>query len=65
MTGASKVTVSVDGPGIYGTYDANGELTLAFPCDKSMKTTTHTYLLTVVGYPDLTKKLTVSAQSNS
>ncbi|UWP85677.1 hypothetical protein [Dactylosporangium fulvum] len=64
MTGASKVTVSVDGPGLYGTYDANGELTLAFPCDKSKSTTTHTYLLTVVGYPNLTKKLTVSAQSN-
>jgi hypothetical protein len=64
VSGASKVTISVDGPGVYGTYDATGDLTLSFGCDKSTTMSTHTYLLTVVGYPSLTKKLTVSVPSN-
>ncbi len=64
VTGASKITISVDGPGVYDTFAATGELTLSFGCDKSKNTSTHTYLLTVVGYPSVTKKLTVSVPSN-
>ena len=40
-TNASKVTISIDGPGIYDTYGPSGEVTLPFNCSSS-----HTFLLT-------------------
>jgi hypothetical protein len=43
--GATKVTLSIDGPGIYRTYDgATGTETVSFPCGSS-----HTYLFTAFG----------------
>ena len=43
-TGASKVTISIDGPGIYKTYPANGSESLSFQC-----TSSHSFLLTAYG----------------
>ncbi len=39
--GATKVTISIDGPGEYDTYGPNGEADLPFSCS-----TPHTFLLT-------------------
>jgi hypothetical protein len=50
VTGAEEVTLSIDGPGIYGTYPAEGGDTISFPCEGSEgDTQEHTYLLTAVG----------------
>ena len=38
---ATKVTISIDGPGIYDTYGPNGDASLPFNCSSS-----HTFLLT-------------------
>ncbi len=40
-TNATKVTISIDGPGVYDTYGPSGEATLPFNCSSS-----HTFLLT-------------------
>jgi hypothetical protein len=40
-TNAAKVTISIDGPGVYAEYPANGEASLPFSCS-----TAHTFLLT-------------------
>ncbi len=42
--GAAEVTISIDGPGIYDTYPANGETSLPFNCNSP-----HTFLLTAKG----------------
>lgn len=43
--GATKVTLSIDGPGIYRTYNGpSGSETVTFPCSSS-----HTYLFTAYG----------------
>ena len=41
---ATKVTISIDGPGIYDEYPANGDTSLPFNCS-----TSHTFLLTAYG----------------
>jgi hypothetical protein len=43
-THASKVTISIDGPGIYAEYPADGETSLPFSCSSS-----HSFLLTAHG----------------
>lgn len=43
-TDAVNVTISIDGAGVYNTYDANGEASLPFNCSSS-----HTFLLTAHG----------------
>jgi hypothetical protein len=64
VTGAKEVTLSVDGPGVYDTYETTGSATLAFPCGgEPGETVTHTYLLkTVGGGPVRSKTLTASAE---
>lgn len=55
-TGATKVTISIDGPGIYDTYGPAGETSLPFSCSSH-----HTFLLTAYG-PDgqtATKQVTL------
>lgn len=42
---ATSVTISIDGPGIYSTYPANGSASVPFACDGKP----HTYLLTAKG----------------
>ncbi|HEY6533414.1 MAG TPA: hypothetical protein VIY72_13990 [Acidimicrobiales bacterium] len=43
-THASKVTISIDGPGVYAEYPADGETSLPFNCNSS-----HSFLLTAHG----------------
>jgi hypothetical protein len=43
-THASKVTISIDGPGVYAEYSADGETSLPFSCSSS-----HSFLLTAHG----------------
>jgi hypothetical protein len=64
VTGVDQVTLSVDGPGVYDTYPAEGRQELNFPCDGDPgETVTHTYLLkTVGGGPVKSKTLTASAE---
>lgn len=45
-TGAERVTISIDGPGIYAEYAPDGETSLPFNCS-----TPHSFLLTAYG-PD-------------
>ncbi len=55
--GADRVTISIDGPGIYDEYPPNGQTTVPFSCGSP-----HTYLLTAYG-PEgdpATKTVTVS-----
>ncbi|MCW6003056.1 hypothetical protein K1W54_00435 [Micromonospora sp. CPCC 205371] len=64
VTGAKQVTLSVDGPGVYDTYETAGSATLSFPCGgEPGETVTHTYLLkTVGGGPVRSKRVTASAE---
>ena len=65
ISGASGVTLSIDGPGKYRDYDGlQGSETLSFPCDTSRPTSTHTYTIRTFGGNAVTKTITVSAQSN-
>ena len=47
---ADRVTISVDGPGVYAEYGPSGETAILFPCPGP-----HTYLLTAYG-PDGTTR---------
>jgi hypothetical protein len=60
---AHQVTLSVDGPGAYGTYGAEGSETVSLPCSGEPGTkVTHTYQLTTVGGgPATTKTISASA----
>ncbi|GAA3743458.1 hypothetical protein GCM10022225_28770 [Plantactinospora mayteni] len=63
VTGTDKITLSVDGPGIYNTYPAVGTATIDFPCagipGEYVK---HTYQLRTVGGGEVrSKTLTASA----
>lgn len=50
VNGASQVTISIDGPGIYGTYPATSTEQFNFACSGNAgDTQTHTYLLRTVG----------------
>jgi hypothetical protein len=47
VTGTDQVTLSIDGPGAYTTYPAEGSDTIAFPCaGEEGDIQQHTYLLT-------------------
>jgi len=72
VTGTDKVTLSVDGAGIYDTYDASGSETFSFSCGDwgPGETAKHTYLLMTVGGGPVAKKTitataTVSGGSTS
>ncbi|MDG4822326.1 hypothetical protein O7635_10730 [Asanoa sp. WMMD1127] len=58
VTGTDKVTLSVDGPGVYGTYGAAGSQELSFPCGDwgPGETAKHTYQLATVGGGPVAKK---------
>jgi len=54
-SGATSVTVSIDGPGIYDTYAATGSVQVPFACGDAK----HTYLLTALGGPSPVQKTIV------
>jgi hypothetical protein len=56
-TNATKVTISIDGPGVYDTYPANGSTSLPFNCSSS-----HTWLLTAYGSDGSTTTTQVTLQ---
>jgi hypothetical protein len=61
VTGTDRVTLSVDGPGVYKEYDAEGSDTLNFPCGgEDGGTVKHTYTLRTVGGGEVQER-TVSA----
>jgi hypothetical protein len=67
VRGADAASISIDGPGVYGTYEPEKSETFAFPCSGEPNTfQEHTYLLTTVGGDGepRTKELTVSAKIN-
>lgn len=57
---ATKVTISIDGPGIWDTYEPNGSASVPFSCGG-----THTYLLTVFGTDGttVTKQVTIEPRN--
>jgi hypothetical protein len=65
VTGATKVALSVDGPGIYqDNYKAEDSQQLSFGCDTSKPQSSHKYILTVSGGGvTKTQTLTVTIQS--
>jgi hypothetical protein len=52
---ADRVTISVDGPGVYAEYGPSGETAILFPCPGP-----HTYLLTAYGPGGATRTETVT-----
>lgn len=56
-TNAVKVTISIDGPGIYDTYPANGDTSLPFNCSSS-----HSFLLTAYGQDGKTATKSITLQ---
>ena len=56
-TNAVKTTISIDGPGIYKTYPANGSDSLPFNCS-----TAHSFLLTAYGQDGRTATKTITLQ---
>jgi hypothetical protein len=54
---ATKVTISIDGPGIYDTYGPSGETSLPFSCSSS-----HTFLLTATSSDGTTATRQVTLQ---
>lgn len=66
VTGATNVTISIDGPGIYGTYDPTYSHTFSFPCDvPSGSTQKHTYLLKTIGGGSVKEKTIVGEARNN
>lgn len=63
VAGAEEVTISIDGPGIYATYPADGGDTYAFGCaGEEGDIQEHTYLLTAeADGRTVTATLTVTA----
>ena len=63
VTGAEQVSISIDGPGVYGTYPADGGDTYDFGCEGSEgDIQRHTFLLTaVVDGRTVTETLVVTA----
>jgi hypothetical protein len=60
--GPTQVTISIDGPGLYGTYSIKHAEVFNFSCDATPnKVTKHTYLLTTQGGPELKKTITAEA----
>jgi hypothetical protein len=67
VAGAESVTLSVDGPGVFNSYGAQGVETFAFGCDgKPGDTAKHTYLLIAKDANGKTtqKTLTATAKVN-
>lgn len=60
VTGATEVTISIDGPGIYDTYPPVHEVSLPFTCPES-----HTFLLTAKGADGqtTTKQITLHSRN--
>jgi len=56
-TDAVKTTISIDGPGVYKTYGANGSDSLPFNCSSS-----HSFLLTAYGQDGRTVTKTITLQ---
>jgi hypothetical protein len=56
-TNAVKVTISIDGPGIYAEYPADGETSLPFNCNSA-----HSFLLTAYGSDGTTATRTVTLE---
>jgi hypothetical protein len=56
-TNATKVTISIDGPGIYDTYGPSGETSLPFNC-----TSSHTFLLTAYSADGTTSTQQITLQ---
>ena len=54
---ATKVTISIDGPGIYNTYGPNDSTSLPFNCSSS-----HTFLLTAYGAGGKTATKSITLQ---
>ncbi len=66
VVNVTEVTISIDGPGLFGTYDATSTQTLPFSCGGQTNTTyKHTYTLrTVGGGPVQTQTITVEARKS-
>ncbi|GAA4714054.1 hypothetical protein Prum_040630 [Phytohabitans rumicis] len=65
VTGAHEVTISVDGDGVYKTYETEGWDEIYFPCGDGQpgEEVTHTYKLKTVGGGDVkSKTLSASAE---
>lgn len=63
--GPNEVTISIDSPGIFGTYKAEHAEKFPFACGGASGTTQkHTYLLKVPGYPALQQTITGEARVN-
>lgn len=56
-TNATRVTVSIDGPGVYNEYPANGEASLPFNCSSS-----HTFLFTAYNGDGATATKSITLQ---
>ena len=56
-TNATKVTISIDGPGVYKTYPANGSDSLPYNCSSA-----HTFKLTAYGQDGKTVSKTITLQ---
>jgi hypothetical protein len=56
-TGATEVTISIDGPGVYATYPADGDTSLPFNCSSP-----HTFLLTARGQDGRTATRSITLQ---
>ncbi|MEO3927274.1 hypothetical protein ABGB07_25895 [Micromonosporaceae bacterium B7E4] len=64
VTGTDKVTLSVDGPGIYDTYPAVGTATIDFPCaGVPGEYVKHTYQLRTVGGGGEVRSKTLTASA--
>lgn len=65
VTGAEQVTVSIDGPGVYDTYPAEGSASFPFPCQGAGgEIQEHTYLLAVVADQPVTATVVAIAEVN-
>jgi hypothetical protein len=66
VTGADSTELSVDGPGLYGSYGLDASASLFFSCGgTSGSYQTHTYTLTTVGGGSaMSRTLTVKALVN-
>ena len=56
-TNGVKATISIDGPGIYKTYDPSGTDSLPFDCSSS-----HSFLLTAYGQDGQTSTKTITLE---
>ncbi len=66
VTGADAASISIDGPGVYGTYEPEKSDTFPFSCGSEPNTMQkHTFLLQTVGGGEVqTKEITVTARIN-